>query len=98
MVAGYYEPNGNEIYPPGTDAYGEYCYGVQDMCMPCTFHGKWSFFIYLFHLLRNVVQCVGIWVGCLQTTRGTQNGGWVNVWALLAVNLCFGINYFNLLT
>lgn len=41
MVAGYYEPNGNEIYPPGTDAYGEYCYGVQDMCshMPCTFHG-----------------------------------------------------------
>lgn len=40
MVAGYYEPNGNEIYPPGTDAYGEYCYGVQDMCMPCTFHGE----------------------------------------------------------
>ncbi|KFM75574.1 hypothetical protein X975_14025, partial [Stegodyphus mimosarum] len=41
MVAGYYEPNGNEVYPPGTDAYGEYCYGVQDLCnhMPCTFHG-----------------------------------------------------------
>lgn len=41
MVAGYYELNGNEVYPPGTDAYGEYCYGVQDMCnhMPCTFHG-----------------------------------------------------------
>lgn len=48
MVAGYYEPNGNEIYPPGTDAYGEYCYGVQDMCMPCTFHGKWSFLFTFF--------------------------------------------------
>lgn len=43
MVAGYYEPNGNEVYPPGADAYGEYCYGMQDMCnhhMPCNFHGK----------------------------------------------------------
>ncbi|XP_042900745.1 fibronectin type-III domain-containing protein 3A isoform X2 [Parasteatoda tepidariorum] len=41
MVAGYYEPNGNEVYPPGSDAYGDYCYGIQDMCshMPCSFHG-----------------------------------------------------------
>lgn len=49
MVAGYYEPNGNEIYPPGVDAYGDYCYGVQDMCshMPCTFHGKFVFVLIL---------------------------------------------------
>lgn len=79
MVAGYYEPNGNEIYPPGTDAYGEYCYGVQDMCMPCTFHGEcWSFFIYFFHSHRNVDQSVSV-SGCdvYKQLRGSQNGGWV---------------------